>query len=264
MKISEIMNKTYLLSIFAVVFALIGCTKVEVIKMQGEVLAEKVVPVTAGSFQLPITVNDEARLVWRARPIDSWLHVSDTNWKQNAYHLTVNYDSNESSMYARNFARVGHVVIETYDGFVADTIVVKQRGLTPYMSLETKSVEASETQCEIAFDSNLTDACRPGMTFTVDENWVESIEYLSCGTHLLVKFTANAAEERQATIHVTFTDAIGETSTTSCVLTQKAFVAPEPEPEPETPAEPENPETPETPENPETPAEPSPEPQNVK
>ena len=250
------MNKTFLLSIFVAVLALCGCTKVEVIDVQGEVLAVKVVPVTAGSFQLPITVNDEARLVWRARPIDSWLHVSDTNWKQNAYHLTVNYDSNESSMYARNFARVGHVVVETYDGFVADTIVVKQRGITPFMSLETKSVEASETECEIAFNSNLTDACRPGMTFTADENWVESIEYLSCGTHLLVKFSANAGEERQATIRVSFTDAIGETSNAACVLTQKAFVAPQPEPEPE-------PETPAQPETPETPAEPSPESENA-
>ena len=124
MKIIKIMNKTYLLSIIAALLVFIGCTKVEVIDVQGEVLAEKVVPVTAGSFQLPITVKGESRLVWRARPVDSWLHVSDTNWKQNAYHLTVNYDSNESSMYVRNFARVGHVVIETYDGFVADTIVV--------------------------------------------------------------------------------------------------------------------------------------------
>ena len=262
MKIYSIMNKTYLLSIIVAVLFICGCTKVEVKDVQGEVLAVKMVPVTAGEFQLPITVNGEPKLVWRARPISNWLHVSDENWKQNAYNLTVSYDSNESSMYARNFARVGHVVVETYDGFVADTIVVKQRGITPYMSLETKSVEASETECEIAFDSNLTDACRPGMTFTADENWVESIEYLSCGTHLLVKLSANAGEERQATISVSFTDAIGETSNVSCVLTQKAFVAPQPEPEPE--PEPETPENPETPETPETPAEPSPEPENVK
>ena len=260
MKIYSIMNKTYLLSIIVAVLFICGCTKVEVKDVQGEVLAVKMVPVTAGEFQLPITVNGEPKLVWRARPISNWLHVSDENWKQNAYNLTVSYDSNESSMYVRNFARVGHVVVETYDGFVADTIVVKQRGITPYMSLETKSVEASETECEIAFDSNLTDACRPGMTFTADENWVESIEYLSCGTHLLVKLSANAGEERQATISVSFTDAIGETSNVSCVLTQKAFVAPQPEPEPE----PETPENPETPETPETPAEPSPEPENVK
>jgi hypothetical protein len=125
-------------------------------------------------------------------------------------------------MYTRYFARVGAVVIETYDGFVADTIKVKQRGITPYMMLENKTVEATETECEIAFDSNLTDACRPNMTFSADVNWVKKIEYLSCGTHLLVKFNANSREERQAVITVSFTDACGKTATTTCVLTQKA------------------------------------------
>jgi hypothetical protein len=125
-------------------------------------------------------------------------------------------------MYVRNFARVGHVVVETYDGFVADTIVVKQRGITPYMELANTTIEASETECEIAFNSNLTDACRPGMTIVADENWVESIEYLGCGTHLLVKVAANSGEERQANISLSFTDACGVTTNTTCVLTQKA------------------------------------------
>ena len=190
--------------------------------MQGEVIAVKDVPKTAGEFQLPITVNNNPKLVWRARPISNWLHVSDQNWKQNAYNLTISYDSNESSMYVRNFARVGHVVVETYDGFLADTIVVKQRGITPYMELENTTIEASETECEIAFNSNLTDACRPGITIVADENWVESIEYLGCGTHLLVKVAANSGEERQATISLSFTDACGVTTNTNCVLTQKA------------------------------------------
>lgn len=190
--------------------------------MQGEVIAVKDVPKTAGEFQLPITVKNNPTLVWRARPISNWLHVSDQNWKQNAYNLTISYDSNESSMYVRNFARVGHVVVETYDGFLADTIVVKQRGITPYMELENTTIEASETECEIAFNSNLTDACRPGITIVADENWVESIEYLGCGTHLLVKVAANSGEERQATISLSFTDACGVTTNTNCVLTQKA------------------------------------------
>ena len=190
--------------------------------MQGEVIAVKDVPKTAGEFQLPITVKNNPTLVWRARPISNWLHVSDQNWKQNAYNLTISYDSNESSMYVRNFARVGHVVVETYDGFLADTIVVKQRGITPYMELENTTIEASETECEITFNSNLTDACRPGITIVADENWVESIEYLGCGTHLLVKVAANSGEERQATISLSFTDACGVTTNTNCVLTQKA------------------------------------------
>ena len=51
---------------------------------------------------------------------------------------------------------------------------------------------------------------------------MESIEYLGCGTHLLVKVAANSGEERQATISLSFTDACGVTTNTNCVLTQKA------------------------------------------
>lgn len=217
------MKKTYLLSICVAVLAMFACTKVEVIDVQGEVIAVKEVPKTKGSFQLPITVNGEPRLVWRARPVSNWLHVADQNWKQNAYNLTVDYDSNESILNSRNFARVGYVVVETYDGFVADTIVVKQRGITPYMNLADTTVEASETECEILFDSNLTDTCRSSMTYTANENWVESIEYLGCGTHLLVKFAANEGSERTAEIKVTFTDAWGVSTEETCVLTQKAY-----------------------------------------
>ena len=110
------MKKTYLLSIMVAVLAMFGCTKVEVIDVQGEVLAVKEVPVTAGEFQLPITVKNNEKLVWKARPVQNWLHVNDTDWKQNAYNLVIRYDSNESSMNVRNIARVGQVVVETYDG----------------------------------------------------------------------------------------------------------------------------------------------------
>lgn len=220
MKILKTMNKTYLLSIFAALLIMGGCTKVEVIDVQGKVLAEKIVPVEAGSFQLPVTVNETSRLVWRARAVSEWLHVPDQNWKQNAYNIIINYDSNESSAYVRNFARAGHVVIETYDGFVADTIVVRQRGMNPIMSLKDVEVEASVTECEIEFNSNLIDTCRPNMTFSSNADWVTSVEYLGCGTHLLVKFSANEGEAREAEIKVSFTDACGETTETKCVLTQ--------------------------------------------
>ena len=107
------MKKTYLLSIMVAVLAMFGCTKVQVIDVQGEVLAVKEVPVTAGEFQLPITVNGNENLDWKARPVQNWLQVNDSDWKKNAYNLIVRYDSNESSMNSRNFARVGHVVVET-------------------------------------------------------------------------------------------------------------------------------------------------------
>ena len=222
-KINEIMKKTYLLVILAALFVMSSCTKVERIQVTGRVLAVKEVPVTAGTFQLPITVNGEQKLVWKVRPVHNWLHVDDAEWKQNAYNVFVRYDSNESSMNARNFARVGHLVVETYDGFVADTIVVKQRGITPSMKLSDVSIEASETKCLIPFNTNLTDACRPGITLSADENWVESVVYLGNGQELEVVLSANDGAERSAHIKVVFVDAWGDAYEAECVLTQKGL-----------------------------------------
>ena len=238
------MKKTYLLIIMAAIFAICSCTKVEYIDVTGRVLTEKEVPVTAGSFMLPVPVNGESKLVWKVRPIDSWLHVDDAEWKQNAYNVTVRYDSNESSMNTRNFARVGHLVVDTYDGFVADTIVVKQRGMTPSMKLSNVTAEASMTTCLIPFNTNLTDACRPGITLSADQDWVEGITYLGNGKELEVALAANGGDERSAHIKVLFVDAWGDEHKAECVLTQNAYV-----PEPETPDQPN---------------EPSQEPQNVK
>lgn len=217
------MKKTYLLVIMAAIFAICSCTKVEYIDVTGRVIAEKEVPVTAGSFQLPITVNGTNKLVWKVRPVHTWLHVDDADWKQNAYNVTVRYDSNESSMNTRNFARVGHLVVETYDGFVADTIVVKQRGITPSMKLNNVTIEASETKCLIPFNTNLTDACRPGLTISADAEWISSIEYLGNGKELEVVLSANDGVERSANVAVLFVDAWGDEHKAECVLTQKGL-----------------------------------------
>ena len=222
-KIKRDMKKTYLLVIMAAFFAICSCTKVEYIEVTGRVRAVKEVPVTAGSFQLPITVENTNKLVWKLRPIHDWLHVDDSDWKQNAYNMTVRYDSNESSMNTRNFARVGHLVIETYDGFVADTIVVKQRGITPSMKLENVTIEASETKCLIPFNTNLTDACRPSITLSASEDWVKKLEYLGNGKELEVTLSANDGVERTANVTVLFVDAWGEEYKAECVLTQKGL-----------------------------------------
>ena len=222
-KLNEIMKKTYLLVIMAALFVMSSCTKVERIDVTGRVLAVKEVPAQAGTFQLPITVNGDSKLVWKVRPVHEWLHVDDAEWKQNAYNVFVRYDSNESSMNNRNFARVGHLVVETYDGFVADTIVVKQRGITPSMKLSDVTAEATETKSVVPFNTNLTDACRPSISLSANEIWVESIEYLSNGKELEVTFAVNDGAERSANIKVVFVDAWGDEHTAECVLTQKGL-----------------------------------------
>lgn len=220
---NEIMKKTYLLVILAALFVMSSCTRVEHIKVTGRVLAVKEVPVQAGTFQLPITVNGEQKLVWKVRPVHHWLHVDDAEWKQNAYNVFVRYDSNESSMNSRNFARVGHLVVETYDGFVADTIVVKQRGITPSMKLSDVTVEATETTCLVPFNTNLTDDCRSTLSLSANANWVKSVVFLGNGKELEVTLAANGGAERSAHIKVVFVDAWGDAHEAECVLTQKGL-----------------------------------------
>lgn len=222
MKIRRIMNKTYLLTLMVALLAMSSCIKREVVGVQGKLLTVKEVPAEAGEFMVAVTVNEPEDVIWKARPIDNWLHVEDV-LKKNNYAITIYYDSNESTENRRNFARVGRVVIDTYEGFTADTIIVKQRGLTPLMQLVDASVEASETECYINFNTNLTDDCRPTLTFEADAEWVESIEFCSNGTQLLVKLAANGGAERTATLTATFVDAWGNATTNTCVLTQKAL-----------------------------------------
>ena len=231
------MNKTYLLVLATALFLFGSCTKVEVVEVQGGPIAEKIVPVTAGSFMLPVTSNEEERFAWKLRSLSDWLHVdssiSKSEWNFNNQNVRINYDSNESWQNSRNFARVGYLVLETYDKFEVDTIIVKQRGLTPSMKLPNVTVGADVAKCEIPFNTNLTDQCRPSLKFSASQAWVKSVKYLGNGTHLEVVFANNYGAERSAEILAIFTDALGEVFSAKCVLTQAAYVAPEPEPEPE-------------------------------
>ena len=188
---------------------------------QGCIVATRMVPSQAGSFILPISA--ESYLAWRTRPLNNWLHLSDTDqgWMQGPHSITVHYDSNESTLNSRKFARVGCLALESYDGSIIDTVVVKQRGLTPSMKLEDMVVEASTTECKIAFYTNLTDECRSALTFSADRDWIHSIDYLADGCYLLVKLAVNNGTERNAKILATFTDACGFTFDAKCVLTQK-------------------------------------------
>lgn len=205
----------YLMSLAVVVTLFASCTK-EVLVTTGEVIAEKVVPAEAGSFPVAITTKG----VWQATPVDSWLHVEE-GLVNGDYAIMISYDSNESTAGRRNFNRVGSIVIATYDKYTADTIRVKQRGLTPFMQLKSVVVEATATQCTIPFDTNLTHEQHPSIVCRASEPWVSSVAISASNQSLDLLLEENRGVERQATIEVTFTDAWGEAMTTSCTLTQK-------------------------------------------
>ena len=209
-----------LLQSFLAVVAIVlgGCTKVEVQKTQGEVIAVKDVPVYADSF--PVVILAEG--VWYAQALDSWLSC-DESLRNDNYTIEVFHESNESNSSERRFARLGRVAIKSYDGFVADTIIVRQKGLVPQLSLTDIEVEASQTECEVVFNSNLTDACRPSLSFHADQPWVKSIQFFSDGVSLLLTLDESDGMERSTTITARFVDAWGEAHEATCKLTQKAL-----------------------------------------
>jgi hypothetical protein len=91
------------------------------------------------------------------------------------------------------------------------------------MKLSDVTIEASETKCLIPFNTNLTDACRPGIHLSAAGNWVESVSYLANGKELEVVLAANGGAERSANIKVVFVDAWGDKHEAECVLTQKGL-----------------------------------------
>ena len=159
----------YLMSLTVVVALFASCTK-EVLVTTGKVIAEKEVSAEAGSFPVAITTTG----VWQATPVDSWLHVEE-GLVNGDYAIMISYDSNESTASRRNFNRVGSVVIATYDKVTADTIRVKQRGLTPFMQLQSVVVEATAEHCSVPFDTNLTHEQSPMITCRASEPWVHSV-----------------------------------------------------------------------------------------
>ena len=112
------------------------------------------------------------------------------------------------------------MVISTYDGFTTATIVVKQRGLIPFLSLQDTEMPGADNEYKVPFNTNLSAAQLPSMTFSADADWVHSVEFGTDGASLLVKAGVNDGAPRTAQISASFKDAWGDVHTTTCTLTQ--------------------------------------------
>ena len=205
------------MAILATVLLASSCKK-EVVGVRGEVVTEKYVSAEAGSFPMIVTMDG----IWRAETVEDWLYISADceGYIKGDYSVTVCYESNQSTESRRNFNRLGHVIIRSYDGFLADTVLVKQRGLEPYIELRDTATE--QTECAIALNTNLTDEQRPGIACTADATWVKSLAMNDAKTAIDVTLEPNTTgAERETTVRFAFTDAWGETTEVTCTLTQK-------------------------------------------
>lgn len=205
------MKRIFLISI--ILTMALSCTK-EVLQTTGERVGEKEVPAASGSFVAFV----EAQGVWNARPVEDWLNV-DPSWHKDDFAIEVEYDSNESTQSYFRFNRLGHILICTHDGFTVDTLVVRQRGSLPVMTLE-ESVEVSEDggEVSVAFTTNLSDRERPQVELTVDAGWISSLQWGKDGSSIV--FNADNGVNREAVVTVTFTDGWGQKTSASCNVIQ--------------------------------------------
>ena len=207
------MNKiSYILPILLLVLA--SCQK-EVQQTTGAVKAQTELSARSGSFVAYV----ETEGVWSAEALEDWLHV-DQAYHKDHYAVEVEYDSNESVPGYMRFNRMGHVVIRTYDGFAADTLVVKQRGSVPVLSFaEVNLISAEGGDVSVPFTTNLSDRERPYVRLTTDSAWIKDPVWGRDGVS--VSFTAEAGSSREGTVTVTYTDGWGQVTASVCRIRQE-------------------------------------------
>ena len=207
------MNKiSYIIPILRLVLA--SCQK-EVQQTTGAVKAQTELSARSGSFVAYV----ETEGVWSAEALEDWLHV-DQAYHKDHNAVEVEYDSYESVPGYMRFNRMGHVVIRTYDGFAADTLVVKQRGSEPVLSFaEVNLISAEGGDVSVPFTTNLSDRERPYVRLTTDSAWIKDPVWGRDGVS--VSFTAEPGSSREGTVTVTYTDGWGQVTASVCRIRQE-------------------------------------------
>lgn len=183
----------------------------------GRRIAERIVPVAASSTSIYVAKDKDA--VWTVSPSEDWLKVNFDGFVKGEYAVTVSCGSNESTPGRRNFARMGYVYVMSYDHVQCDTIVIKQRGITPVISMEDVMVSASQQSCLIPLETNLNDEQRPSVTFTCDRDWVSAMEIAPDNAHVSVLFSGTPSGEAKLTM--CYNPVWGDPASGSCSITIK-------------------------------------------
>lgn len=196
----------------ALCFSLCACTK-EVLRTSGEVIAEKEVSAQKGDFSVYVKTTG----VWRASAQEDWIHVTSELFKDNCV-LAVEYDSNESYEGNPRFNRIGHLLIKTYDGATADTVIVRQKGIEPFIEADQFQIPSAGGKCIVPVRTNLTGAQRSGMSFKCSADWISNIDWSADGDGISIE--AASGSGRETSIEFSFTDPWGITTKTECKIKQ--------------------------------------------
>ena len=224
MSIQEVILKRYreystdmkrlLYIICALTLVCTSCAK-EVLKTTEVDLGKKTVGIEAGSFPVRVTVEG----VWYAESQSSWISV-DGSLHDSDGTFVIRYESNTSSEGDWRFNRIGKVLVKTYDGAVAGTISVWQKGISP--SIEFASVNmipSAGGSCKVPCLTNLSGSEQNRVSVTCDASWISNPVWSRDGRS--VDFTAQPGSAREAVLKVMHTDAWGIVTEVECKVRQE-------------------------------------------
>lgn len=207
-----IMMKKFGILVAAVI--ILGACSREVIVPQGRSLGVKEVYPAAGDFSVLVSTEG----VWSVSSPEQWIHVPG-DWFRDNHAIIVSYDSNESTVGAPRFNRLGHVIVKTYDGAAADTLYIRQQGIEPFLSLDAENViSSSGGKCYIPVYTNLTSDQRGSISCVADADWVLSAEFGREGQG--ISFEAAAGSGRECRLVMSFTDGWGRVSSAETTIRQ--------------------------------------------
>lgn len=178
------------------------------------------VSANAGHVDLQLLSNRNCRLDFIEDTPWAEISIRDVNGDAKFY---IDYDDNPS------FPRIAKVIVSAQGTALADTIVLRQRGMmTPEVKIASGSLvldgsrpgygqEGMETNLD--FDTDVI----PEVVYTGGEGsgWIESVTRDADG-NLSLKYAANQSDNpRSATLNLTFDNGWGEMQATTLFLTQK-------------------------------------------
>ncbi len=187
----------------------------------------------AGDYNFKITTTGE----WKAAAANSvsrnWIDITGADHGVGDATLTLHYHANSG------FAREGRIAVKLLDAAVVDTIVIRQKGMTPHLSFrdEVVSVYPVGGKVSAEIDTNLTGSLLERITVssapapdgTAVAEWISSPE-LVVGT-TLVNFTCERyirenGSPREGYIKLSFVDDLGEQHSTLCKVSQSPMSEP--------------------------------------
>lgn len=184
------------------------------------------VSANAGHVDLQLMSNQNCRLRFEEEAPWAEISVKEVNGDTKFY---IDYDDNP------DFPRMTKVIVEAPNVALADTVVLRQRGLvTPTVALTEGTMilngsSAGSNQAVMTTNLDFTNEVEPEIIYTGGEgtDWIETVTSDAAPrsgdeSHLVITYKPNpSANPRSATVNLRYDDGWGDIQTVSLYVTQK-------------------------------------------